>query len=252
MAFAETQHLLGEHAVALAGFDDVLRSEPTHRDAWLGRVTSLSHLGRHHDAIAAASRLLELGVWHVGDAHYWRAWNRYHVYELDRAWADVEQATRLMVNTSVYTLAGVIAYARRELATSIDRLDHALQLDAGNCDAAWTAGLVHVDQEAWARAGDRFSHAMRCLTMAAAEARRDITALDATGDTPVTRRRRAAAQKRAEGSEHRAAQSAFNAAQSFLRLGQKDRALAHLSEAAAHPLLKEKAVALRQSIEKVP
>ena len=46
--------------------------------------------------------------------------------------------------------------------------------------------------------------------------------------------------------------SSINAANVYLRQGQKTLALTHIEAAAAHPLLKEKALSLRASIEKLP
>jgi len=253
LALAGAQSALGEYEPALANYDRVLSVERTHRDAWLGRVMSLSYLNRHTDAVAAATRMIELGTWHVGDAFYWRAWNRYHIYALESAWADVEAASKLLLNTSVYTLAGFIAYARKELDTAIDRFDRAFRLDNTNCEAVWTEGLVHVEKEAWPAAAPKFSTAMGCFTTAAAQARADIDAVHAaTYAESIKARRLTAAQKRFETAEHRKAQAAFNAAQSFVRLSQKSAALSHLEVAAAHVQLKEKANTLRATIEKMP
>ncbi|MGH9176399.1 MAG: hypothetical protein ACRD1H_18665, partial [Vicinamibacterales bacterium] len=246
LALASAQNALSEYEPALANYDAVLASEHTHRDALLGRVMSLSYLNRHTEAVASATRMIEWGTWHIGDAYYWRAWNRYHIYALETAWADVEEATKLLVNSSVYTLAGFIAYARKELDTAIDRFDRAFAMDNTNCGAVWTASLVHVEQEAWTPAAPKFSRAMSCFTAAAAQARTDIeAAASAAYAETVKTRRIAAAHKRAETADHRRAQAAFNAAQSFLRLGQKASALTHLDVAAEHTLLKGKAAALR-------
>jgi hypothetical protein len=68
----------------------------------------------------------------------------------------------------------------------------------------------------------------------------------------VKARRIATARKRVESSEHRHAQSAFNAASSYLRLRNKSEALEYVALAAQHPLLKEKAAALRATIERLP
>src|SRR5207247_10212173 len=64
-------------------YDAALALVPTHRDALLGRVVTLSHLSRHDDAIAAATRIIELGSWFTGEAYYWRAWNEYHVVRVE-------------------------------------------------------------------------------------------------------------------------------------------------------------------------
>jgi tetratricopeptide (TPR) repeat protein len=253
MALATARNALSEYDAALALFDRVLAEHPTHRDALLGRVLSLSYLNRHQDAIRTATQLVDLGMYHQGDAYYWRAWNRYRVHLLPAAWDDVTQATKLMVNTSVYTLAGFIAYAQQRLDVAIDRLTEAYRLDATNCEAVWTEALVHVDQEAWTPAGTRFAIAVKCFAGAAEQARRDMAvANSADWAESLKARRLATAQKQLDTAEHRGAQAAFNAAGSYARLGQKAEAIAFVERAAQHALLKEKAAALRTSIEKLP
>lgn len=253
MALAAARNALSEYDTALGLYDAVLADAPTHRDALLGRVMSLSYLNRHRDAIISATRMIDLGRWHLGDAYYWRSWNHYQQSELDPAWSDIEMATTLNVSSAVYMLAGVIAYARKELNTSIDRLDRAFRLDNTNCEAVWTEGLVHVEKQTWPLAAARFSRGMSCFASAAAQARKEIAETEvATYAESVKTRRLAAAQKRLETAEHRTAQSAFNAASSFVRLGEKSMALSHIDVAADHALLKEKAVALKAVIERLP
>ena len=93
-----------------------------HRDALIGRVQALSYQMQHADAVAAATRVIDLGTWHIGDAYYWRAWNRYHLKEYETAWADVENAIKGLANARVYMLAGLIAYERKELPTAVAAL----------------------------------------------------------------------------------------------------------------------------------
>ena len=83
MAWANANMIGEEFEGALSGFDHVLSTQPTHRDAMNGRMQSLSYLLRHEDAVATATRLLDLGTWHIADANYWRAWNRYHLKDYD-------------------------------------------------------------------------------------------------------------------------------------------------------------------------
>jgi tetratricopeptide (TPR) repeat protein len=253
LALGTAQNALGDYEPALASFDDVLSKSPTHRDALLGRVMSLSYLDRHAAAIETATRMIALGTWHVGDAYYWRAWNRYRVYELDAAWSDVEESLKLLVNTSVYTLAGFIAYARQQLDVAIERFDRAFALDNENCEAVWTAGLVHVDQQAWAPAAPKFSRAMTCFITASARARAEIADTHtATYAEHLKTRRIAAAEKRLAIAEYRKAQAAFNAAQCYLRLGDRGLAINHVDVAAEHERMKDKAAALKMTIEKLP
>ena len=214
---------------------------------------SLSYLDQHPEAIAAATRMIELGTWHIGDAYYWRAWNRYNLQELETAWADIEDAIKLLVNSGVYTLAGFIAFARKELDTAILRFERAYAIDRTNCEAVWTGAMVHVEQQAWAPAAPKFVTAVGCFSSAAAEARADIERTNAaTYAETIKTRRIAAAQMRVEAAEHRRAQAASNAAQGFVRLGQKAEALVQVEAAAEHPLMREKAASLKASIDKRP
>ena len=252
LALGNARNTLEEHEPALVLFDSVLATAPTHRDAMLGRLLSLSHLRRHYDAIRTATQMIDLGMYHMGDAYYWRAWNRYHVHDLAPAWTDVEQAKTLMVHTAVYTLAGFIAYAQRELDTAIDRLAHAFKLDNTNCEAPWTEGMVHVDKEDWNSASVLFTTSGTCFANDAVAAREAVVTIqNSTLGESIKARRLATAQKRADSSEHRRAQSAFNAASSYLRLARKAEARTQIDIAAEHPLLKDKADALRAAIEKL-
>jgi len=258
--WARSNQSIAEFESALAGFDSVLADAPTHRDAMLGRVTSLSYLMRHPEAIATATRMIELGTWHIGDAYYWRAWNHYNLKALEPAWSDAEVAIKMLSTTSVYMLAGLIAYDRKDLPTAILRFDRSFELDVTNCDAVWMAALVHVDQASWPQASPKFARAMSCFSNAAAQAKSDLAALDAevqrAGGTLLPpgreQRQRTKLTKDMELAAERSAQSAFNAAQGFARMGQKPLALAHVEMAIVHPRMKEKAEALKLAIEKMP
>lgn len=258
--WARSNQSLAEFESALAGFDAVLADAPAHRDAMLGRVTSLSYLMRHPEAIATATRMIELGTWHIGDAHYWRAWNQYNLKALEPAWIDVEIAIKMVQTTNVFMLAGLIAYERKDLPTAVMRFDRSFELDVTNCDAVWMGALVRVDQQDWPQASPKFARAMSCFSNAAAQARSNLAALDAevkrAGGTLLPpgreQRQRTKLTKDMAQSAERSAQSAFNAAQGFARMGQKPLALAHVEMAIAHPRMKEKAEALKLAIEKLP
>jgi tetratricopeptide (TPR) repeat protein len=256
--WADSNQSLAEFDLALSGFDAVVASAPTHRDALRGRMTSLSYLMRHDEAIAAATRLIDLGTWHIGDAYYWRAWNYYNLKNYEPAWQDVEKALTLISNSSVYMLAGLIEYARTNLPMAMQRFDHSFQLDRSNCDAMWMSGLVNVDQEEWAPASPKFSTAMTCFVTAAASAKGDLDRHEAVilrgGKEPTPRqlKQRDTYQKAIVTAEERAAQSAFNAAQGYARIGRKSLALNHVEMAIVHPRMKEKAEALKAAIEKLP
>lgn len=258
MAWSNANLSAEEFEPALSGFDNVLAAFPDHRDALIGRVQAVSYLLRHADGVAAATRLIDLGTWHIGDAFYWRAWNRYHLKEYDTAWADVENATKGLSNTRVYMLAGLIAYARTDLATAEDRFDRAYQLDSTACDALWMSGLVSIDRTELGTAAPKFTKAMTCFISTAAARRQDRARVEAAiaqrGTPPTEREARQMDRfsRDADNAEEKSAQSAFNAAQCYARTGNKGIALNLVDVAIGHPKMEEKARALKTAIEKLP
>jgi tetratricopeptide (TPR) repeat protein len=258
LAWANANLISEEFEGALSGFDDVLAKQPTHRDAMNGKMQAQSYLLRHTDAIATATRLLDLGTWHIADANYWRAWNRYHLKEYDTAWDDVENATKGLSNSRVYMLAGLIAYARKDLPIAVQRFDRAYELDPSACDATWMSGMVSIDQDELATAAPKFTRGMSCFVTAAAALRQDHTRTEAsikqrgTPATPREQRNLERLMRDADNAEEKSAQSAYNAAQCYARTGQKRDALTLIDAAIAHPLMREKATAMKAAIEKLP
>jgi tetratricopeptide (TPR) repeat protein len=163
--------------------------------------------------------MIDAGTWHVGDAYYWRAWNRYQSRQLDEAWSDVRQAMSLLSNTSVYALAGSIAYARKELDTSIAHFARAFEIDPSNCMAAWSAGLVHTDRAAWPDAAGTFAKAAACFATAGDRARKELASIENAALAPgVKARRLASTRKRLESSEDLRGQATLNVARSVMRV----------------------------------
>ena len=258
MAWSNANLMAEEFESALSGFEEVLKTFPTHRDAMSGQMQAQSYLMRHPDAIATATRILELGTWNIADANYWRAWNRYHLKEYESAWEDVENARRGLSNTRVYMLAGLIAYARKELPTAVGRFDAAFKLDPRACNAVWMSGLVSIDQNELAVAGPKFTRSMTCFVSAASGLREERARLDMAiqkrGTPPNARDQRNLdrLQRDADTADLKSAQSAFNGAQCYARTGGKGLALNLIDVAIAHPGMSEKAIALKAIIEKLP
>lgn len=258
MAWANTNLAAEEFESALAGFEAVLERFPDHRDALIGRVQAQSYLLRHADGVATATRLIDLGTWHIGDAFYWRAWNRYHLKEYETAWADVENAIKGLSNARVYMLAGLIAYARTQLPAAVQRFDRAYELDSSACDALWMSGLVSIDQTELGTAAPKFTKAMTCYTSAASALRQNRERVEqaiAKRGRPATAREIRQLDRLtrdAENADEKSAQAAFNAAQCYARTGEKTVALNLVDVAIAHPKMEEKARALKAAIEKLP
>jgi tetratricopeptide (TPR) repeat protein len=258
LEWANTNLLAEDFDAALSGFDHVLATQATHRDALNGRMQSLSYLMRHEDAVAAATRLLDLGTWHIADANYWRAWNRYHLKQYDAAWQDVENATKGLSNARVYMLAGLIAYARQDPPIAVARFDRAYEIDSSTCDAEWMSGLVSIDQSDLAIAAPKFTRAMSCFVSAASGLRQDRTARESAiqhRGTPASVREQAQLDRLlrdADTADEKSAQSAYNGAQCYARIGRKSEALNLIDVAIAHPKMTEKAIAMKAAIAKLP
>ncbi len=212
-------------------------------------MTTLSYLRRHEEAIATATRMIELGTYSIGDAYYWRAWNQYQRQQLTSADEDAAQARALMANTSVFLLSGVVRYDLKDLPAAQGFLERARELDNTNCQAVWYLGLVHVARPEWPAAAAAFVDGVSCFKQAATEARRDLERDTAdTADEAALAPRRAELEASIAEADLRAAQSAFNAAQCLIRAGNAHLARNYLAIAAEHGEMKAQADALLQKL----
>lgn len=258
LAWANTNLMAEEYEAAFTGFDDVVTRLPEHRDALNGKMQAQSYLLRHDDAIATATRILELGTWNIADANYWRAWNRYHLKDYESAWVDVENALKGLSNTRVTMLAGLIAYARKDLPSAIVHFDNTFKADPTACDAVWMSGLVSIDQNELTVAAPKFTRSMTCFVSSAAALRQDrvrvADSIEQRGSPATAREQRQLdrLERDAKNAEEKSAQSAYNGAQCYARTGNKSLAMNLIDVAIDHPLMKEKAVAMKAAIEKLP
>ena len=211
-SLAAVRHDREEWADALEAYDATLALVPTHRDALLGRVVTLSHLSRHEDAVATATHILDLGNWFTGEAYYWRAWNAYHLARIDEARADTDKAKGLMHNASVLVLSGMIEWHEHRLDESEAELQDALTLDAGQCEAAFLLGSVRAERRQWTSGAAAFELAQRCYDLSVTLRREAIARITAGSGSEAGKARLIARQQRAmtEEAQHRdeAAQNA--------------------------------------------
>jgi tetratricopeptide (TPR) repeat protein len=209
-----------EWADALDAYDATLVLVPTHRDAILGRTVTLSHMARYEDAIAGASRILELGSWFTGEAYYWRAWNEYHLARITEARADTDKAKGLMHSAPVLVLSGMIEWHERRFDESETELQNALTVDAGQCEAAFLLGAVRAERERWSSGAAAFELAHRCYDLSVTLRREAIARINAGPGSEEGKARQIARQQRAmtEEAQHRD-EAAQNAAQLQKRAG---------------------------------
>jgi tetratricopeptide (TPR) repeat protein len=209
-----------EWADALEAYDATLVLVPTHRDALLGRTVTLSHMARYEDAVAGASRILELGSWFTGEAYYWRAWNEYHLGRITEARADTDKAKGLMHNAPVLVLSGMIEWHERRFDESETELQNALTVDAGQCEAAFLLGAVRAERQRWSSGAAAFELAQRCYDLSVTLRREAIARINAGPGSDEGKARQIARQQRVmnEEAQHRD-EAAQNAAQLQKRAG---------------------------------
>jgi len=233
----------------------VTEAVPGQREALFGEAKALSYLGRHAEAVAVLDRMVELGTWYQGEAHYWRAWNRLRLRQFEAADGDVAGArSRLPMDAQVDKLTGQIALARNEADRAEREFRTALQhmVDKGDrdCDVWYFLGSVLVMRKAWPEAAPHFVSALPCYVDTERAARQRIGEIRAS-DLPEDRKARlvAAKERAIAGVQDQIARSAFNGAAAFFNAGQPDRAKPLAERAASHAELGESARALLARIK---
>ena len=212
-----------ENAAALYGQASAV--EPRSVDARLGKVRALTYLGRHEDAIAATDPLLASN-WSLGDARYWRALNEAELQRYDEAWADVEEAGKLLLNSDVPKLAGIIAYRRHELDVARARFEQSRERNPADCEVRFYLGVVRAEQGAWLETADTLMRAGECLEQLERRLRAEIAAIAARPASRPDRRARQIARREREiaSAARMLAASWFDIAVAYFNLSQKNEA----------------------------
>jgi tetratricopeptide (TPR) repeat protein len=237
--------MLEEYDASLPEYDAVLAAVPDQQDCLLGKARALSQLGRHADAIGPLDRLIALGTWLMGDAHYWRGWNRLHLGDVDGAASDAERALQLMVNARVHVLAGAVAARRTDWPRARAEFEAALPLDETDCDIPMSLGSVLGQQRDWTPAFTAYARAAQCLRGSGEALTRRLDEIG-KAEMDEARRVRFVARTRSaiEAARRQEGQARYNAAVSLANLGRTVEAQAWAAEAAEWPEWRERALAL--------
>lgn len=239
---------------ALRFYDETLAIVPRHREALLGRTISLTYLQQPDPAIATATQMIELGEWYLGDAYYWRAFNKHQQKQLDAAKEDIDQAKAVAgLRSDVYLLSGMILYDMRQLEPAAIDLAKAWQLNDTECDASWYLGLVRSEQAKWDVAATIFPRAAACYRSNATIMNAQLEAAQQAGETADERAAIAADyQYSIEQQLVSEARSYYNAAYACAQLKDRGRAIDYAERAARHAVMKEKAAQLIAALKEGP
>jgi len=235
----ETENCLGYNENALVLL-------PTYRDAMLGRGLCLGYLGRNEEALADLARLLELGTYYIGEAHFWTAWNLNELGCLEEARRAIDLAKVFLVGVSdVTTLSGIIAYRQGRLDDAENDLRASLDIAPSDSDAAYYLGRLYADRKQWLNSGVYFAGAAFSLEEKEHGMEKKIEEIQASEMTPE-RKARLVAKKRVQILSVQATKATcqYNGAAGFHNAGVFERALDLARLAAAHPAFADKAAEL--------
>lgn len=181
---------------ALAGYDAAIAVSAGHPEALIGRAISLSHLSRPREAIDTATRLIDAGQWHLGEAYYWRAWNQLRLGNYEFARGDADRAVTLMANAAVFVLSGVIEWRLRRLGSAEREFEAALSIDFGECEAAFDLGVVRDERAKPAEALAAFQQARQCYELSMSLRREAIAKVLAGPGSETSKARESARHER--------------------------------------------------------
>ena len=209
---------------ARSAYEETIGYEPRSAEARLGLVRALTYLEQYADAVVATDWLIDEG-WYVGDARYWRAYNELQLARLEEAWRDVEDAEKVLINAQVPKLAGLIAYRRQELETSIARFSRSRERNPLDCETRFYLGVVHAELRHWTESADILSSAATCLQDDEENLKQEIGRIQASTLREDRKARQIAKREQqiAEG-RRRIATSWFDCAVAYFSLSNREEA----------------------------
>jgi tetratricopeptide (TPR) repeat protein len=228
-----------EFARALTLYDEAIAIRPAQRDALLGRATMLTYLGQPEEAIAAATQLIELGTWYLGDAYYWRAWNLYNTGRLQPAAEDVASARKFQNGGELLTLSGMIAYDQKRPVDARRDFERARALNSVNCPATWYLGVINVDERRLNPAREMFATASTCYRAALDGIAMEVLAPDLSPQARQQQEQDRA--RRIADNERQEARSALNVALLSMQAGDPHSAERYARIALGHDFTRERA-----------
>ncbi len=232
-------------------YEKTLDILPDYRDALLGKAVCLSSLGRADEAIAVCEKIISLGYWLLGEGYYWMAWNQHELKDNAAAAESIEQSKgRLPTSSEVFTLSGLIALERGDLAKAEKDFREALRYKPDNADVLYNLGELSVRKDDWPNSGVFFEKAGFAFENDGRTLREKIAQVEGSTLAPQRKNRLVRKRKaRLERTLLSRATAFYNAAAGYFNSGQKYKALELAARAVEHPALKEKAEELMDGIK---
>lgn len=231
---------------ARRAYDAALERAPDLAEARLGRLKSLSYLAEHAGALEEADRLLALGEWFLGEAHFWRAWNLARLGRYEEARQDVTAARSRLHNAELYKLSSMVERFLGQPDAARAELAQARNLAPDDCEVPFLVGELEVSVGRWPAAADAFVAAGTCFVQEEASARTALEreARSAASDPRLVARRR----RQIEEAHDRQGASFLGAAVALARAGRRAEAREWAARALDYPKWAARARALLQDL----
>ncbi len=224
-------------------YEKTLTLSPEYREALLGKAICLSYLGRPAEAISVCEQIIALGYWLLGESYYWMAWNQHELKENEAAAASSEESKgRLPTSSEVFTLSGIIAMERGDLAKAEKEFKEALLYKATNSEALFRLGSIYSQREDWPNSADFYERAGWAYGTEALVIQNKIVQAEKSTMAPE-RKEKFLKKKRAQLEKTRLIEATafYNSAAGYFNADRKAKALELATRAASHPSFKQKA-----------
>lgn len=246
MALGEVARTVEDYEASLPFYDAALALVPEQRDALLGRAQSLSYLDRNAEAVPLLDRLIEMGRWYLAEAHFWRAYNRFNLGDIEGARDDAATSIGHRPEAQSFALSGQIALVQRRLDDARSDLETALDINPQYCYAAFHLGRVHIEEARWIETASAFSRAALCFRASADQLTADRRDIEQNPDLAEDRRARLVARRTDEIAvvRRQAASSFYNAALGYYNDGVLRLARRYAEIAGEHEMFAERSTRL--------
>jgi tetratricopeptide (TPR) repeat protein len=206
-------------------YNETLTLAPDFPDALLGKVRALTYLNKQEDAMATADQLLALNRY-PGDARYWKAYNELALDRNDAAWTDIEAADKLLINSDVPKLAGIVAINRKQYDVAREKLETSRQRNSMDCTTLYYLHLVLAELRQWPDTARGAANAAGCLTASSIGLRAEIDTIRADEKIPEARKVRmiAGREQQFANAIRMRASCWFNGAVANYNMAKKDEA----------------------------
>jgi tetratricopeptide (TPR) repeat protein len=249
---AQIYYRMEEFEESLVYNEKILDLIPDYRDALLGKAICLSYLSRHEKAIGILDNLVELGMYLMGESHYWLAWNLHELGQLDLAMENVKRSLHYLIgHYEVHSLAGIIAFDLTDIDTSEEHFKKALWMNAGDCEASFYMGKISGIMEDWEQSGIHFENAAICNAGMERALKEKIQELEESSLSPGRKERHITRKKiQLIKVQVTKATAFFNAAAGYYNAGKTEKALSLAENSRENKTIKPKAEELISQIKK--